>query len=115
MHYGPALIKPRGPAPVDPEPSGNLTFIVVASLNFLSRMSNSLYTSVRGDALTANRARVQQSLNRDDELTTTTSVADSFTAIMDTIFVACGASQLVNPQDTPESELTAVAPDLRIR
>jgi hypothetical protein len=108
-------VKPHHGLPaVDPEPTGNLTFNVVASLNLLSRMSNSLYTSVRGDALETNRETVKQRLDRDDDLTTTTSVADSFTAVMDDILVAYGASQLVNAQDTVETEFTAIAPGIQI-
>jgi hypothetical protein len=104
----------HGRPAVDPEPTGNLTFNVVASLNLLSRMSNSLYTSVRGDALETNRETVKQRLDRDDYLTTTASVSDSFTAVMDDILVAYGASQLVNAQDTVETEFIAIAPGIQI-
>jgi hypothetical protein len=108
-------VKPhRGQSPVDPEPSGNLTFNVVSSLNLLSRVSNSLYTSIRGDALNTNRESVKERLGRDDDVTTTTSVADSFTAIMDDLLVAFGTSQLVNAQDTTEVEVDAVAPGVQI-
>ncbi|OQU95029.1 hypothetical protein CLAIMM_01298 [Cladophialophora immunda] len=108
-------VKPHtGQLPVDPEPTGNLTFNVIASLNFLSRVSNSLYTSIRGDALNTNRESVKGRLDGDDDYTTTTSVADSFTAMADDILVAYGASQLVNAHDTGKAEVVGLSRGVRI-
>ena len=85
----------------DIDPSGHLRANVMHSINLLSRMSPSLYVSVLGETLNRNVERMQKqrpSLNITEAVTS--AVADSFTAIIDDILVAYGASQIVNAQDT---------------
>ena len=87
--------------PEDIDPSGHLRANVMHSINLLSRMSPSLYVSVLGETLNRNVERMQKqrpSLNITEAVTS--AVADSFTAIIDDILVAYGASQIVNAQDT---------------
>ena len=85
----------------DIDPSGHLRANVMHSINLLSRMSPSLYVSVLGETLSRNVERMQRQrpeLNVTEAITS--AVADSFTAIIDDIMVAYGASQIVNAQDT---------------
>ena len=92
------------PSAVDIEPTGNLTANVINSLNLLSRMSDTLYQPVLGNALSLNtvsmthRLSLQNPSSNEDAITL--GVADSFTAIIDDVLVAYGASQLVNANDT---------------
>ena len=85
----------------DIDPSGHLRANVMHSINLLSRMSPSLYVSVLGETLNRNVERMQKQrpgLNVTEAVTS--AVAESFTAMIDDILVAYGASQLVNAQDT---------------
>ena len=85
----------------DIDPNGHLQANVMHSINLLSRMSPSLYVSVLGETLNRNVERMQRQrpdLNVTEAVTS--AVADSFTAIIDDILVAYGASQIVNAQDT---------------
>ena len=85
----------------DIDPSGHLRANVMHSINLLSRMSPSLYVSVLGETLNRNLERMQKqrpTLNITEAVTS--AVADSFTAIIDDILVAYGASQIVNAHDT---------------
>ena len=85
----------------DIDPNGHLRANVMHSINLLSRMSPSLYVSVLGETLNRNVERMQKQrpdLNVTEAVTS--AVADSFTAIIDDILVAYGASQIVNAQDT---------------
>ena len=85
----------------DIDPSGHLRANVMHSINLLSRMSPSLYVSVLGETLNRNVERMQKQrpgLNITEAVTS--AIADSFTAIIDDILVAYGASQIVNAQDT---------------
>ena len=85
----------------DIDPSGHLRANVMHSINLLSRMSPSLYVSVLGETLSRNVERMQKQrpdLNETEAVTS--AVAESFTAIIDDILVAYGASQIVNAQDT---------------
>lgn len=102
----------------DIEPTGNLTFNAINSLNLLSRMSGTLYQPVLGDALSLNtvnmahRLSLQDSSSNDDAITL--GVADSFAAIIDDILVAYGASQLINAQDTTSQAATGDVKAVRI-
>jgi hypothetical protein len=71
--------------------SDTLIFNVMQSVNLLSRMSNSNYVSIRGNALQANYDNMVLQTGRDYEETVISAVADSFAAIIDDIFVAYGA------------------------
>lgn len=85
----------------DIDPDGHLRANVMHSINLLSRMSPSLYVSVLGETLNRNVERMRKQrpgLNLTQSVTS--AVADSFTAIIDDILVAYGASQIVNAQDT---------------
>ncbi len=85
----------------DIDPNGHLRANVMHSINLLSRMSPSLYVSVLGEALSRNVERMQKQrpdLNETEAVTS--AVAESFTAIIDDVLVAYGASQIVNAQDT---------------
>ena len=85
----------------DIDPNGHLRANVMHSINLLSRMSPSLYVSVLGETLSRNVERMQkQRPDLDVTEAVTSAVADSFTAIIDDILVAYGASQIVNAQDT---------------
>lgn len=85
----------------DIDPQGHLRANVIHSINLLSRMSPSLYVSVLGETLSRNVERMQKQrpdLNETEAVTS--AVAESFTAIIDDILVAYGASQIVIAQDT---------------
>ena len=85
----------------DVDPDGHLRANVMHSINLLSRMSPSLYVSVLGETLSRNVERMQKQRPELNETEAVTSaVAESFTAIIDDILVAYGASQIVNAQDT---------------
>lgn len=89
------------PEAEDIDPSGHLRANVMHSINLLSRMSPSLYVSVLGETLNRNMERMQkQRPNLNITEAVTSAVADFFTAIIDDILVAYGASQIVNAQDT---------------
>ena len=85
----------------DIDPNGHLRANVMHSINLLSRMSPSLYVSVLGETLSRNVERMQKQrpdLNETEAVTS--AVAESFTAIIDDILVAYGASQIVIAKDT---------------
>jgi hypothetical protein len=92
-------VKPTQLKAVDIEPNGNLSANVIQTINLLSRMSNSYYISIRGDTLQLNYLNMKQRTNKDDEDTITSAVAESFTAIIDDVLVAYGASQIVLAKD----------------
>jgi hypothetical protein len=92
-------VNPTPDKAVDIEPNGNLSANVIQTINLLSRMSNSNYVSIRGDALYLNYLNMKQRTNKNDEDTITSAVAESFTAIIDDVLVAYGASQIVLAQD----------------
>lgn len=85
----------------DIEPTGHLQANVMHSVNLLSRMSPSLYVSVLGETLSRNVERMQrQKPHLNPAEAVNLAVAESFTAIIDDILVAYGASQISNAQDT---------------
>lgn len=94
-------VKPQYSVAVkDIDPTGQLQFVIMNSVNFLARMSPSLYVSVLGDSLERNfNAKKQQDRYLTDEEAVISSVVDTFTAIIDDILVAFGASQLLNVLD----------------
>jgi len=79
-------------------PNATVIYNTVASLNLLSRMSSSFYTSVLGDALAANLATndvfYRQAYDNWDDTVILGSLESSFTAVLDDIMGAFGASQL---------------------
>ena len=88
----------------DVDPTGHLQANVIHSLNLLSRMTPSLYVSVLGETLSRNVERMQkQQPYRNRSEVVTSAVAESFTAILDDILVAYGASQIVNAHDATAS------------
>ena len=108
------------------DPTGNLTANVINSLNLLSRMSGTLYQPILGEALALNTINMARRLssqdpsssNEDSEVTntniTTLAVADSFTAMIDDILVAFGASQIINAKDTISSSATGTVKAVRV-
>lgn len=100
----------------DLEPTGRLTANVMDSVNLLARMSNTLYVSVLGNALSLNVLNMQERLNRsvaDDDIVTS-AVADSFAAVIDDLLVAYGASQVVIAQDTTPTPVLGLTEGVRI-
>lgn len=98
------------PSADDIEPTGDLTAHVINSLNLLSRMSDTLYQPVLGNALSLNTASMAHRLSLQNssgnENAITLGVADSFTAMIDDLLVAYGASQLINANDsTPQAAI----------
>ncbi|OQU97041.1 hypothetical protein CLAIMM_03044 [Cladophialophora immunda] len=90
----------------DFEPTGDLVFGTVQSLNLLGRMSNSFYTSVLGNALLSNVYNMEFQRNKfstQDNSVLLAAVEESYAAMIDDILVAYGASQLLNAQDTKET------------
>ncbi|KAK5692397.1 hypothetical protein LTR97_010705 [Elasticomyces elasticus] len=77
------------------------TINAINSVNLLSRMSSSLYTSVLGDALARNLVSV---VDPTDSANTTSnalrSLEDSFSAVLDDILGAYGAAQIILGRDT---------------
>ena len=110
----------------DIDPTGNLTANVIHSLNLLSRMSGTLYDPILGEALSVNTINMARFLshqdpssgNTDSEVTNTTittrAVAASFTAMIDDILVAFGASQIINARDTIPSSATGIVTAVRV-
>lgn len=102
------------PAP-DVDPTGHLAANAMHSLNLLSRMSPSLYVSVLGETLSRNVERMRkQAPHLDPADIVTSAVADSFTAIIDDILVAYGASQVANANDTTSSRAHGVVEAVQI-
>ena len=88
---------------------------VVHSINLLSRMSPSLYVSVLGEMLSRNTESMQkqdQHLNSTEAVTL--GIAASFTAIIDDILVAYGASQISNAHDTAQTPVSGVVEAVQI-
>ena len=112
--------------PTNINPTANLTANVIHSLNLLSRMSGTLYQPILGEALslnTINMARLlsypeNSSSNNNSEVTNTTittlGVAASFTAMIDDILVAFGASQIIKTGDTAPSPATGTVKAVRV-
>ncbi|KAM0803359.1 hypothetical protein BDR22DRAFT_801662 [Usnea florida] len=110
----------------DIDPTGNLTANVINSLNLLSRMSGTLYQPILGEALSLNTINMARRLSSQDpsssnegsEVTntniTTLGVAASFTAMIDDILVAYGASQVINAKDTIPSSVTGTVKAVRV-
>ncbi|KAJ9608468.1 hypothetical protein H2200_007456 [Cladophialophora chaetospira] len=101
----------------DFEPTGELIFGVVQSLNLLARMSNSLYVSVMGNALQSNVYNMETRLGSnatEDHSVLLAAVEDSYAAMIDDILVAYGASQLLNAQDFKETVVVGQKPAVRI-
>lgn len=99
----------------DIEPTGHLQANVVHSINLLSKMSPSLYVSVLGETLSRNVERMQKQkphLNQTEAVTS--AVAESFTAMMDDILVAYGASQISHAQDVTFSATRGVTEAMQI-
>lgn len=99
--------------------NATITFNAMNSLNLLSRMSSSLYTSILGDALRRNLMSVAGV----NSSTTTAivpsssvlmSVQDSFTAMLDDILGAYGAAQISLANDTASTFATVIGPASRI-
>lgn len=98
-------------------PNMTVTTNAVNSLNLLSRMSSSLYTSILGDALTRNLASASgadPSTTTVSESTVLSSLQDSFTAVLDDILGAYGAAQISIAQDTTDVPAHTVGPMTRI-
>ncbi len=108
------MVHPTANDAVDMEPQGHLKLNVIQTINLLSRMSNSNYVSIRGDALQLNHDNMKQRRGVDDETTVTSAVAESFTAIIDDVLVAYGASQIVLAQDTKQTQATVSYSAIRI-
>lgn len=107
-------VKLKDSGATDIDPTGQLQFVVMNSVNFLARMSPSLYVSVLGDCLERNlNASKKQSPNSTTEEAVNSSVAESFTAIIDDILVAYGASQLI-AFDKNTTPATNQVPAIRI-
>lgn len=110
----------------DIDPTGNLTANVINSLNLLSRMSGILYQPILGEALSRNTVNMASLLsyrdpssrqnNGDVDNTTITNlgVAASFTAMIDDILVAFGASQIINAEDTVPSSAAGTVIAVRV-
>lgn len=107
-------VKLKDSGATDIDPTGQLQFVIMNSVNFLARMSPSLYVSVLGDCLERNlNASKKQSPNSTTEKAVNSSVAESFTAIIDDILVAYGASQLI-AFDKNTAPATNQVPAIRI-
>ena len=101
----------------DINPTGNLTANVIHSLNLLSRMSGTLYQPILGEALSLNIVNIAGLLSYQDTSSTTITnlgVAASFTAMIDDILVAFGASQIINAGDTVPSSATGTVIAVRV-
>lgn len=89
-------------------PNATLTVNAINSVNLLSRMSSSLYTSILGDALLRNLAARSGVDPRTSDISDTTilaSLEDSFTAVLDDILGAYGALQVAVCGDTTPQKL----------
>lgn len=108
-------VEPQNSSAKDIEPTGQLQFVIMNSINFLARMNPSLYVSVLGDCLERNYcAKRKQSPNSTIEEAVTSSVAEAFTAMIDDILVAYGASQLLNAFDSITTPATNHVSAIRI-
>ena len=83
------------------EPTGRLRWVAMNSINLLARMSPSLYVSVLGDTLERNYNNMKtRHPDKSEEDAVTAGIAEAFTAMIDDILVAYGASQLVHANDS---------------
>lgn len=99
----------------DIESMGHLQANAMHSLNLLSRISPSLYVSVLGETLSRNVERMQkQNAHLSPTEAVLSAVADSFTAIIDDIPIAYGASQISNAHDTASSAARGVVEAVQI-
>jgi len=83
-------------------PNATIIYNTVNSLNLLSRMSSSFYTSVLGDALAANLANTLKSLGPNASVNDSvifSSLEASFNAVLVDIMGAFGASQIALAND----------------
>lgn len=99
----------------DIESTGHLRANAMHSINLLSRMSPSLYVSVLGETLSRNVERMQKQqphLSRSEAVLS--AVAESFTAIIDDVLVAYGASQISNAHDITSSAARGVVEVVQI-
>lgn len=99
----------------DIESTGHLRANAMHSINLLSRMSPSLYVSVLGETLSRNVERMQKQkphLSRMEAVLS--AVAESFTAIIDDVLVAYGASQISNAHDITSSAARGVVEAVQI-
>ena len=99
----------------DIESTGHLQANAMHSVNLLSRMSPSLYVSVLGETLNRNVERMQKRkpfLDRTEAVLS--AVAESFTAIIDDVLVAYGASQISNARDTTSSAARGVVEAVQV-
>lgn len=96
------IVTPTASEADDIDPTGALTSNVMNSINLLSRMSNSNYVSVRGEAIQKNFLSARQRVGCDDEDVVLSSVQDSMTAMIDDILVGYGVSQIAYTNDARE-------------
>ena len=99
----------------DIESTGHLQANAMHSVNLLSRMSPSLYVSVLGETLNRNVERMQKQkpfLDRSEAVLS--AVAESFTAIIDDVLVAYGASQISNARNTTSSAARGVVEAVQV-
>lgn len=107
--------KQSGQAPYDPDPTGRLQWVVMNSINLLARMSPSLYVSVLGDALEPSvNAMTSRNPDFSEEEATTSGIAEAFSAMIDDILVAYGASQLVHAKDSTSMAATTHSATVQI-
>ncbi|KAK4956234.1 hypothetical protein LTR10_005755 [Elasticomyces elasticus] len=96
--------KPGVGAAVTQLPNITITANAINSVNLLSRMSSSIYTSVLGDALARNLVSVIDQTDPADtkikQSEVLRSLEDSFSAVLDDILGAYGAAQIVLSRDT---------------
>lgn len=91
-------------------PNTTITVNAMNTLNLLSRMSSSFYTSVLGDALTHNLVSASDIDPPTSGVASSIilgSLQDSFTAALDDILGSFAAAQIVLAQDTTPTALTA--------
>lgn len=103
---GNIAVTPLRNSTTDIESSGTLIASVIQSINLLSRMSNSYYISVRGEALKQNLINMRLRTAIDNEDSIMAAVSESFTAMIDDILVAYGASQMANAEFPPNTTST---------
>ena len=101
--------------PQDIDSTGHLQSNVMHSINLLARMSPSLYVSVLGETLSRNVERMRKQkpyLNQTEAVLS--AAEESFTAIIDDVLVAYGASQILNAHDTTFSAARGVTQAVQI-
>ena len=101
--------------PQDIDTTGHLQANVMHSINLLARMSPSLYVSVLGETLSRNVERMRKQKPYLNQTAAVLSAAEeSFTAIIDDVLVAYGASQISNSHDTTVSAARGVVQAVQI-